>query len=1499
MGPWTALNIEPESDNEDVEYDNTKEIQIEEALKLYQTALKLHSQGSKYYDEALEAYNTLFESEIFKYPESRITLARLTTLSALDDFEDQGVVLSAEAPGGSDIAPSTLPQILYLSYKNRAAFELDRFLYQSRTSEGTARVAKETAQDTISTALGLLSSALDKDASDPDLWRQLAALSVSIGSLKLARFALESSSTYHDQEDTPLLDGPDLETLATKQELRKVLTNIEYDDSLSSETKRRSMLGDFTSGIDRPGVLPVAKPNVISFAIPASGLGVIPIPAKTWEAVGECILTTYERDLQMEGPMFETYILHTVSVSEEQSKTPMSPVLVTSESLSKRRFSKSSVPLAAPSVSETAEPQTSSPVLRTKKLETTVTMNQKGVSTLYEETLPGSNDKKVNSVVATDSKIPMKRDSDSAGLQDPPEGSTRSRSKRLRARAETLADDAPDPKILNRQHEEQLGVYSRADDWVFSVAYEIGCRFGCKSIDSAEALRDAFCAGGESASDQEAVSDPKRAALSDFKHILGTWDANRSNLLLYGTGSGASAVLIDDGSDSGFSSFMERSQADVRRSSAALPDLINQSLSQWLQSASENPRGLEQLALDWIRALLEPRDKALPEVQSLYTHSIWSTQLQDILNQVLVRFDHIIYASVSNWNSDELSNNDDSSSSVVFMAFVESIFELHIEIYSKMVAAESKADQPSRLAQKERLSRWAILTNEILTCCDNEELYSRSTKELDLRHLWAQVLYISLVESAARDHILLCYQDLRRMFEEEKESVYILPNNSVMPEVSLDALEEELSKEKTMDFFQSIFGVESTDPVTLIENLEPVLMQTFNHFQADQSSEDTNTVYSHIFETVDKETVSLVPNDQDQDSVSSGSGISPLIEFIKKATVQLKLSLWHQLKGAYNRIEYPGMKVVCNFRSMILILRELHGKPYASEKREDRVGNLVIWLRNLADLVSQTLDTIKSYAKALDCLAEENLQLAMEACSLVTRLFHIFALCEDSLRIGQTTPPANPGAASTYKSAMAFLREMQPKVWHLLYLIYREAFSQHYELAEATSDDLIEFIRAIHCSFGNREYCRVGRKVLMRFIKSELLRLDGPEEEIAQALYDLYGLKITQSPNSIWEHGCVGDTIDRTSALENVEYVVNQATSMTMKDLLKSDIRIAVEKMQAVIGIPRAGASTTQQSFNRRLVTAYLKSPILATGLSQALHGLESLTTMTIKTDYASIAKKKWFFLVGWIHLAKYRTTKRVGPDNSEDLDNAITFLKLDLDFDTSNWETWMRLAQAYDSKLDEEILWDANMINEKAEELSQLERQAIHCYEMAVSLAKQSADDTRETQLKLSDLYTDFANRLYSSTREPFSCRVFDVSGHERFINQYEKGTYQVPAYQDLSTVTVWKTCEWLYQKALDEKLEDDWFIWYMRGKCRWKLSHNSGKVHWSHAVEAFIKAVQQVPEKRDSRHPEKEPILEPHFKLLSTIHKLLRQGAISVSTRLWEVQLLICSSLLKASRY
>ena len=75
------------------------------------------------------------------------------------------------------------------------------------------------------------------------------------------------------------------------------------------------------------------------------------------------------------------------------------------------------------------------------------------------------------------------------------------------------------------------------------------------------------------------------------------------------------------------------------------------------------------------------------------------------------------------------------------------------------------------------------------------------------------------------------------------------------------------------------------------------------------------------------------------------------------------------------------------------------------------------------------------------------------------------------------------------------------------------------------------------------------------------------------------------------------------------------------------------------------------------------------------------------------------------------------------------------------------------------------------------------------------------------------------------------------------------------------------------------------MLGKVLWKM-HNYGdsvlgnakRIGHQAVVNAFVRAIESCPDKRDSRHPDKDPILEPHYKLVSVVNKLRVSRRISV---------------------
>lgn len=72
------------------------------------------------------------------------------------------------------------------------------------------------------------------------------------------------------------------------------------------------------------------------------------------------------------------------------------------------------------------------------------------------------------------------------------------------------------------------------------------------------------------------------------------------------------------------------------------------------------------------------------------------------------------------------------------------------------------------------------------------------------------------------------------------------------------------------------------------------------------------------------------------------------------------------------------------------------------------------------------------------------------------------------------------------------------------------------------------------------------------------------------------------------------------------------------------------------------------------------------------------------------------------------------------------------------------------------------------------------------------------------------------------------------------------------------------------------------MLSKCLWKMYScddtvrgHSKRVHLDDVVDSLLDAIDTLPQRKDSRS---EPIFEPHYKLVSIIHKLVHRDALTV---------------------
>ncbi|RAK98284.1 putative transcriptional corepressor of histone genes (Hir3) [Aspergillus ibericus CBS 121593] len=1503
MSSWVALNIEPDEAVEE-EVDDTKEIQIEEALKLYQNALKLHSQGPQFYAQAAEAYDALLESEIFKYPESISDYKRNAFQDPELQYDDAAGAGAAQALAEFDISDSTsstLMQTIYLSYKNHGQYVLDalRASLQGASKSPGAGESQTQVTEKTSAALTSFAEALERDDSDLNLWRQSARLCSALQSYRLTRYCLESVLADDDNRLEVRTEQLGLEETFAEERLRGVLRSLLDRLSLAQvplKKPKRALLKFLQRQADPYPYLPIlpldledTNPSKNPLALRGSRHEIKPV-SPTWAAVGKSIL---QRLVEEDLGASETRPGTSIGISLPALSPEMRAIG------SQRRASNTLVNDIKSSqqqdvtMSEETQPTVKSecPDAVVEQIDDHSSIDQRAEKQLMESLEiqstqphnPGNQQETANAEEA-DLKPHLsgrKRSSASAVTEDQADRiRAKARRTRLREATEDVSFQAEEVTLdLNKYYEDRLEGFTQADEWLFGTAGSLLSKLGVEDLGVIDDLRKQVCSTNESNDSANAIppGDTGHLLARDLMDIMRNWDEAKSQVM-HQPDNLSTLQDIRGMGKSGLAIFLEHSRKSTRKLGMKQVLSGEDELYMFLRTVNNGWFHVHEVSLCWLKTLLMPdfarcaTDDMVPPdwpvLESAYTLYQWPDALKETVVQLLLREDEHIYKHMRE-QIDELENRILSSGSETPFTYtlqhfaelemLQTLFELHLDIYASINNPNSEVDGRTRLMQRDRLERWCLLARTSLTHFLDYSSPSSARERVVFRHIWASTFHSNMARDIQREHVLLCLQELKFFLASLKNPVISLVNNAVMPELSSEAVDQEISKLKSMDFFMRIFNPTSDDPVGLIETIEPILEPSSVQF---------------VQEGLDEE-----------ESEQSASQLREMGSFLDRGDASLRLFLWRRLQDAYKKIEYPPKVVSCYLRSIETILRELQSPAHLEEPNEHRQITLLRWLKSLDSILNKAVTTILHESdKAYECFDMEHLKSSMSAVAHLTKLLHSFALYEDLVRVGKLSGPDLRGAlAKSLESLKDKLREMQVRCWILQYTLIKEAITQNQEAFDTPLEDRIHYLRSVHNALGIRRMCRFSHKQFLKLVRSEIFTLDVKQDvelDICQILYDIYGIKLSPVDGLLYDHGCPPEKLDRSTAIVMVDFVMRQAKKMNIKDLSKSELKSTIDKMQQAIGTTK---SSPPLSYNKRIITAYLKSPINPSGIFRAIQGVADLPLIPVPAESAVIARNGWYFLLGHAALTKFRSQKRLNPVPTTDLDDAITWFRQDLEHGTSRWETWYRLAQTYDSKLEEDITWSADKINNNRMELVTWQRNAIHCYSMAIATAIKHSAPTLETRAMLSDLFTDFGIRLYSSSRAPLSMGAFSLADFTRhFSNKESQRMYEGRPFKEMKLYSVWNLASYLLRRALVDKPKN-WMTHYMLSKCLWKMYSCDESVRGAFkridvdvVLDSLLDAIDALPQRKDSRS---DPIFEPHYKLVSIVHKLVHRGDLTAA--------------------
>ena len=1453
------------------------QLQIEEALKLYQNALKLHSLGPQYYDTAESAYKELFRSEIFTWDESLSEIQAIERYNNVNDSDDDSenalTPALAVAATGVDGTPSSLPQILYLAYKNHGQFLLDRLkdhlsrIERDIRSDGSVdRIAP--LSKVVSSSLTYFVEALDRDDSDLELWRLVSRIGSFLGSHRIARFCLEALFDGEVGTFDAWTEPFGLEVAFAKEQLRPLLEILEDEVSQSQVSSLfdndRSIISSFRKRIDPCPYLPISNPSFDHHTEkPNAQPKLIDVPSRSFATIGKAILHQLRREAQGldEPEPGAGYLL--VIPSEDSSTASASnsknvdkgnsiPWIEHPAALDRHNSLENASKEENPAIDSTPqvpfpEPDNLSRTDPSQLVHGEVSESPTkiiGPETRDDDVFEAAgtvNQVEQTQMAAGDTIIlpTRKRSSDTAELPDSTDVG-RLRSKRIKARGSLDQDALKDSTAEEwaKWYEQQLSIYHVADNRALDAVGSTLSKLGSDLSTSLSTLREII-------SNHLFVSGPNNinesvesANLSDqdLKSALDSWDLGKSKAFLHGYGPKDAASGSGSSRDPNFGAFLVNSNHNSYKpsmSTTLFGDPKEPEMGRFISwTKSREWTSLNQLAYRWLEELLSsPQYDCVHVVNpGWYESYLWPDKLKESVVQMLVYQDQAIYSELErlveesvelltprlptlNGAPESVAGADQANCRYIFAQIV---FELHLDVYGKITNPNSKVDEATRTLQRDRLGRWAALASKLINqwsqSSSETEKEAMLSDNIYIRFLWASVVSNSLLEPTNRDTTILCYQELIQILQRfDSKSPTGFPfkielcNNAIMPEISVEAAQKEISRLTTMDFFMGIFNPENTDPLTTIESLEPLLDLSVNHYHKPYTQDRRLEVEKSLTNSESTELSSMHGAPRPFDENNPDTKLREALTFLKQGNLHLRLFLWQKLRDAYRAIAYPPQVLVCDLRAIAVITDYLNSAMYRDNSLEKRRDDLLRWLHRLDDHVTRILSIAFLKPDAFHCVDEDHVRTSLEALTSLQRTVHVFALWEDTIRVGKTPPPAqlNQNATRGLAKSTDKFRDMIVKIWTLQYMLLKEAMSLNKDLFRSPVQELIDHLERVHQTLGLRCYCSLADKIFLKLMKVELETFKvtgGWDVDMSQLMYDLYGVKISSNGREMQDHGCVTESLDRGTALEIMDLVMTQVNRISIKDLLKSDLKFTVDKMQQVIMIPKISNSTIR-TFNNRLANNYLKSPLNPYNLYRSLRGVGGLCGTPASDEGSDIAAKGWYSLLGHITLAKFRSTKRSSAGSMDDLSVSKAFLRHDLEFDTDRWETWYRLGQVYDAMIEEETTWTADKLDNHMDELTDLQRRAIHCFSMAVATGIRSAEGSFEDTSKIADLCAEFGTRVYASTREPFSMRAFDLHDYKRHYNSRALGMYEDLPFRSMMLYSAWKFASILLRRASAQK--------------------------------------------------------------------------------------------------
>ncbi|KAK9466156.1 hypothetical protein V1512DRAFT_208858 [Lipomyces arxii] len=910
-------------------------------------------------------------------------------------------------------------------------------------------------------------------------------------------------------------------------------------------------------------------------------------------------------------------------------------------------------------------------------------------------------------------------------------------------------------------------------------------------------------------SETDETTESRNIAMVDFILSLKGWKDTNGNIFLKGEGiqtpaSNASRLL---------------DLAMVKGSASSKPPFpSSDGLIEFVSFVNADCMYLSEVCIDFIKELLLPKE----DMSEPFLQSVWPANLTKVTRRLIFLYFDLVMQVIG-----DAMKVEESGMAQRYARMTQSLFEMLLDDYVEYTQQHGTSEhhQTALDDYKWRLRRWKSFTIDALSQVETDKDPKFSV--LQIRYEWASTIY-NQVSGASHETVKTMFENFQKLMNANADIGTIeLPNTPYIPEISADTVNSQLSKIQAASMFSSIFEIKGDNPDKQIKILKTVLKRS-------ERTEESSHLDLKIVE-----------------------------KFIDESTLEFRLYLWELLKSAYDTAGEDTNSFDCLLVSLELTVNDLTTVEYKAKDRDRRTHTLYRSLHLSKELLSSTVSLAISHKRFIDSLTDARLSDLL--CCLVSllRILHAYVVFDDGVVDGTLTG----SESEIYTETASKFQEMLVQCWTFAYMCFKAKLTL--SAVEDFDRPRLLLLSLLHEELGIRQYCSAAGGIFLNLLLKELLaiKLDDIENEVLQCVHCQFGLTLGNEFFYPYDHKTTPVAFDRSNALDLLPFLMALAArrKQSTQGLSRTDMKTVLDKFCEVIGVPRR--DHTGIYYNQTVIDKYLSTSISPMLLRQSLRGLESLSTIPIRSDYAEVAFMGLYCLQGQIYLAQYRSRKRTMAGRTEDLDYAIRYFKHDLVCNTNRFESWYGLAQTYDAQAEDDMTWSAEKMNsENKKGIALTQRRALLCFAVATSLYLRH-EGIEPPRQGLAAFWTDFGFELYSSTRPPMSMGAYKAEDERHFSGS--TGMYSKPNFSEMKTTTGIRVALNMFQTAARQDTKD-WKNYYMQGKCMGKLGAEPETV-----LDMYLKAIESLKRERASA----DPIFEPHYKLLSVVYKYFQSSKLDLT--------------------